>query len=562
MSHQNVSISHYHSDRESEEEFSALEFRRFLQRARYLKPDSNNSLDPHNAVDQWLMHPEALTPYEHTVLRSLQWDHNMRSLDQLIKFRKFVISRHPEGHPSRPGLLFRLGITLEKKELDDQALDAYECALDAAGDSKGLSLMIICFFKIGALRHDRYNRLGEAEDLNKAIWGWEMCIACTAADTYANLLDLFCVFLCSSLMVRWELLNDTADLDRLSYYAEKAIALNLSNDAAQYFLGTALRISYDHHHILALVDRAILAMPRSAVINSSPEERMESLTQRAVTYYSRLGHVRDPSDASACIKFLDQAMEYGKIRFDFYMMLLECLRCLYSWTNDDQYDERALSICETLLADDSLPSSERCMARMELGSTLLERLQMCTYSEISRDRRQLEKCIETVEHVINCTSPEHPRCHRYKPYDILCKALTIHLRIGNELFLNLNADCLSTLAGILAAYGEDFPSRETHEQSILVLRQSLQLSSPTNTTHLYSAMLQAEQCFVLQDRNGCFSAYTIAMETIHRQTWVGLSIAQQHRVISTSIHTKEAGKRAARAAVHFGSSEMALEWIE
>ncbi len=547
---------------------------------------SANSLDAHDVVGQWLMHPEALTPYEHMIFQSLQWDGNMCSLDQLITFREFAISCHPDGHPSKPGLLVRLGITLEKKGLEDQALGAYERALDVAGDSKGLSLTIICFLKIGYLRHERYDRLGEAEDINKAIWGWEMCIACTAADSYADVFDRFYVFLCASLMARWELLNDKEDLDRLLYYAEKAIALNPSNDGAQYFLGLTLCISYDHHHTLALLDRAILATQR-AVSYSIPHNRMESLIQLACTYYRRLLHVRDPSDAFACIKYIDQAMECGKISFNLHMMLIECLHGAFSSSsgeNDVQYDVRALVVCETLLADDSLSGSERCMARLVLGSTLLERLQNCIYSEISRDPRQLEKCIQTVQHVIECTSPEHPRCHRYRPYDVLTKALLIQLRIGNatvsefeyaitigrkavEVASNegdddVQAHCLVTLGGILFTYGQDFPSRETQEQCVLVSRQASQLSSPTGTSHLISAMLEAEQCFLMQDWKGCFNANTIAMEAIHHQTWLGLSVVQQHRVISGSIHVKKLGRQAARAAVHFDSSEMALEWIE
>ncbi|KAK0213888.1 hypothetical protein IW262DRAFT_1300683 [Armillaria fumosa] len=153
MSHQYSSISHHHSDGECEEEFTGLELRRFLQRARYLNLDSADSLDAHDLVGQWLIHPKALTPYEHTILQPFQRDHNMCSLDQLITFREFAISRHPD----------------EKKGLEDRALGVYECALDAAGDSKGLSLAIVCFFRIGAMLRDRYDRLGDAEDLNRAI---------------------------------------------------------------------------------------------------------------------------------------------------------------------------------------------------------------------------------------------------------------------------------------------------------------------------------------------------------------------------------------------------------
>ncbi|KAK0480319.1 CHAT domain-containing protein [Armillaria novae-zelandiae] len=373
-------------------------------------------------------------------------------------------------------------------------------------------------------------------------------------------------------MARWERLKDEEDVDRLLAYAEKAITLNPSNDSAQYFLGIALCISYDHHHTLALLDRAILAM-QSAVSYSTPDVRMEALTQLATAHCRRLLHVMDPSDASTCIKYIDQAMECGKISFSCHMMLINCLR-----------DERALSICETLLADDSLSSYERCMARLELGSTLLAQWRNCTYSELLRDPGQLEKCIQTVERVIECTSPEHTQCHRYGPYVVLSHALSLQLRIGNATVSqfeyaisigrkavevastegddDLQARCLETLGSILFTYGQEFPSRKTDEQCLSVFHQASQLSSPTSNTRLSSAALEAEQCFLMQDWGGCFKAYTIAMEAVHHQTWLGLSVVQQHRVISRSIQMNELGRQAARAAVHLGSRETALEWIE
>ncbi len=74
--------------------------------------------------------------------------------------------------------------------------------------------MRLCFSNIGALLKGRYNRLREAEDLHKAIWAQEMCIACTAADGNSRL-DRYYYFLSASLKKRWELLKDEEDLDRM-----------------------------------------------------------------------------------------------------------------------------------------------------------------------------------------------------------------------------------------------------------------------------------------------------------------------------------------------------------
>ncbi len=159
----------------------------------------------------------------------------MSSLDKLITLYEFASSHYPDGHPLKAGHLAQLGSFLDLKGLEDEAIGAYERALDGmAVDSNGPSLISICFSRIGALLKRRYDRLGEAEDLNKVIWAQEMCIGCTAADgenldeSYGSLLE--------SLVARWNLLQDEEDLDRMSSYAEKAIALNPSNARAQSIL--------------------------------------------------------------------------------------------------------------------------------------------------------------------------------------------------------------------------------------------------------------------------------------------------------------------------------------
>ncbi len=147
-------------------------------------------------------------------------------------------------------------------------------------------------------------------------------------------LDELHASLLNSLKARWFLLKDEEDLDRRLSYAEKAVALNPSNACAQYILGVALRISYRRRHTLALVDRAILPM-RSAVSYSMPHNRMEMLTELAETYDFRSYHVGDPSDASACINCLDQAMECGKILSDSeHHMLINCLLKVFRWNDD------------------------------------------------------------------------------------------------------------------------------------------------------------------------------------------------------------------------------------
>ncbi len=87
---------------------------------------------------------EAVTPYgvgsyEHTILQSLQRDPNMSSLDKLIMICESSSSHFPDGHPLKAALLGRLGTVLKMKGLKDEAMDAFERALDAADvDSNGL----------------------------------------------------------------------------------------------------------------------------------------------------------------------------------------------------------------------------------------------------------------------------------------------------------------------------------------------------------------------------------------------------------------------------------------
>ncbi|KAK0430693.1 CHAT domain-containing protein [Armillaria borealis] len=575
MSHQN--FSHHHSDRESEDEVNGLDLWR-ISGAQDSEIDSADSFADH-FLHQWSMSPETVTPYEHTILRSLQRERNMSSLDKLITLSEFGISHYPDGHPLKAAHLFRLGIALEEKGSEDEAIGAYERALDGTVvDSNGLSLISICFRGIGTMLKGRYDRLGEAEDLHKAIWAQEMCIACTAAD--GEQLDEFYGSLLNSLVAHLDLLKDEEDLDRMSSYAEKAIALNPSNAHAQYFLGVALHISYDNHHTLALVDRAILAV-QSALSYSMPHDRMEILTELAESYYRHLNHVRDQSDASACVKCIDQAMECGKIlSFSDHGMLIDCLLYVFTWNDDVQCYERALVICETLLADTSLSSSELCMVHLALGTTLLA---SCEKGALSPVPHQLEKCVQTLKRVIKCTSPEHPWCHGYIPYKTLCRASRIRFQIETatvdefEYAISIGrkavelvsegdkAECLMILGMILTTYGKAFHSRKNLEQSALVFRQASQLSSPSTggDTRLISAISEANLCALMEDWTGCINAYTIAMEAVQHRTWLGLSIMQQHRVISQSnVEINEMGRRAAYVAVHFGDSGLALEWIE
>ncbi len=109
----------------------------------------------------------------------------MRSLDKAITLCEFAISRYPDDHPLKSDHLVRLGMALEEKGLEEEALGAYERAIDGTPGNG----MRICCHNIGVLLKARYNRLGEAEDLNKAIWAQEMGIACTAADASGKILD-------------------------------------------------------------------------------------------------------------------------------------------------------------------------------------------------------------------------------------------------------------------------------------------------------------------------------------------------------------------------------------
>ncbi len=526
------------------------------------------------------MFPEDLTPYEHTFLQSLQRDRNTCSLDKHITLCEFAISHYPDGHPMKGANLTQLGLVLERKRLEDEAIDAYERALDdIVMDSNGLSLIRICFSRIGALLKGRYDRLGEAQDLNKAIWAQEMCIACTAADR--KNLDESYGSLWESLVARRNLLENEEDLDQILSCAEKAVELNPSKALNQYHLSLALHVSYKHHHTLALLDRAILAM-QSAISYSMPHDHVGMLSGLAESYCCRFEHVGDPSDASACIKYFDQAMECGEIlSLPLHINLIDCLLVVFRWNGDAQCYERALLICETLLANDSLSHSE-CVT---LGTTLLT-LAHRNKGALPLVLCQLEKCIQIFKRVIECTSEGHPLCGRHSaPYSSLCNALVLRfeiepatveefeyaISIGRKAVElasseddSVQARCLMALGRILEGYEKVFPSRETNEQCVLVFRQALQLFSPTSYDHHFSAVKVATKCFNMRDWRGCIDAYTIAMENIQHHTWLGLSVVQQHRVIShlgrQILHGL--GKFAALAALIIGCSEMALEWIE
>ncbi|PBL03932.1 hypothetical protein ARMGADRAFT_37961 [Armillaria gallica] len=529
---------------------------------------------------------EALTPHVVACLVSFDQDWDVRFLNKAITLCEFAISRYPDGDVMQTDHFYRLGLALEKKGLEDKALGAYERALDLAPEeSRGLELRSVCFYKIGSLHQGRYDQHGEAEDLNKAIWAHEMCIAFAAADG-KHLDDCYSALFCS-LKARWQLLKDEEDLDRLVSHAEKSIAFNPSY-YNQFNLGTALCMSYDHHHTLALIDQAILAM-RSAVSSSMPHHRMDMLTALGLTYYRRFHHVRDLSDASACIKYLEQAMEHGKLCFSFRLKLTECLGLVFYRNGDVQCYERARLVCETLLADDSLTNIDRTTVLMALGALFL----------VSFENRaplpdpyacRLEKCIQTLKRAIECMPPKYPEPAR--PYYFLSYALHLQVQIGtptvsefeyaisigrkavefaeihvaserNTLNTNSHASCLQTLAYILTSYGLAFRQPTAHYvECVSLLDQASQISSLVHDTHLTSAIVKAEYCAAMNDWEGCFNACTSAMEAVQQQAWLGLSVVQQYRAIGGNSLINGVGSRAARTAVRFGNSRMALKWIE
>ncbi|KAK0430715.1 CHAT domain-containing protein [Armillaria borealis] len=579
MSDQN--FSHHHADGESEDKVNGLDLQR-VSGAQDLEFDSADSFADH-FLRLWSMYPKAEMPFEHMIFQSLQQDRSMNSLDKLITLCEFSSSYYPDGHLLKAVHLFKLGMALEKKGLEEEALGAYERAPgNTSEDSTGLRFMSICFSKIGDLLKGRYDRLGEAEDLNKAILAQEMCIASTAADE--EQLDESYGPLLASLKARWELFQAEEDADRILSCAEKAVELNPSNAHNQSNLSLALHISYWHHQTLALVDRKVLAMQR-AVSYSMPCDRKNMLTELANAHWLRFHCVEDPSDASACIKYLEQAMKCGKIDFFFHYMLLECLQEVFSVNYDVQCYERACSIGETLLADDSLSNTDRRHVLMPLGTILLKScLRSCT--ALPPDPRRLEKCIQTLERAIKCMSLEQFKHSR--SYYHLSHALWLQLQIGTStvsefeyaisigrkavelasetrtrLDMADQAACLLTLGGILVTYERAFPQSRAHDEKVLVFRQAAQLPSRSHDIRLTCAIRWADHCFDMQDWEGCFDAYTTAMECVQHLTWLGLSVVQQYRVISRRMLPIDlVASHAAHMAVHLGRSGMALEWIE
>ncbi|KAK0449913.1 hypothetical protein EV421DRAFT_1989731 [Armillaria borealis] len=551
--------------------------------AQYSETDSADSFAD-DLLHRWSMFLKALTLYENMILLSLLQGHSVCSLDKLITLSESVISHYPDGDLLKAGHLLLLGMALQKNGLEEEALGAYERVLDdlEVVDSDGLSLISICFSSIGAMLKGHYDRLGEAEDLHKAIWAQEMCIACTAAD--GKRLDMFYGSLLKSLVVRWNVLQDEEDIDRLLSRAEEATTLNASDADFQHYLGLALHTSYVRHRTLAHIDRAILAMQR-AVSCSMPHDRMEMLTDLASTHYLRMDSVKDTSDASACIKYVEQAMAYGKISFEAHVMLLECLRIVFYVTDDVQCYERACSMGETLLADDSLSNIQWYNFLVLLGIILLAScLSGCT---LPPDPRQLKKSIQTLEHAIECMPPEEP--DRARPYHFLTQALSLQLRIGTptvsefEYAISIGrkgvelasdsertklnsvnqAGCLLPLGNILSRYEHAFPQSRVHEEKGLVFCQAAQLPSRNHGTRLHNAIHWADHCFDMQDWEGCFDVYAIAMECIQHLTWLGLSVVQQHKAISRrDMPIDLAANHATHAAVHLGQSGVALEWIE
>jgi hypothetical protein len=117
---------------------------------------------------------------------------------------------------------------------------------------------------------------------------------------------------------------------------------------------------------------------------------------------------------------------------------------------------------------------------------------------------------------------------------------------------------------ILNNLGKSFLARLSHHdydatfaQTISTYSQSAKSSSGLPSHRFTGACIWAKFCFSVRS-NGTITAYSVVIDLLPRVVWLGRTVEQRYKDIST---LGDIVTDAAAAAVHLGNFDLALEWL-
>ena len=114
---------------------------------------------------------------------------------------------------------------------------------------------------------------------------------------------------------------------------------------------------------------------------------------------------------------------------------------------------------------------------------------------------------------------------------------------------------LSNLGGSLRTRLSAHPDDATFDQAVSAYSQSAKSSSGTPSVRLTAARMWATLCFPAHP-DETVDAYSALIDLLPRLVWLGRTVEQQHKDVST---IGDAVMDAAAAAIHFGQFDLALE---
>ncbi|KAL0581094.1 hypothetical protein V5O48_000883 [Marasmius crinis-equi] len=521
---------------------------------------------------------ENLVKLERGLLLLFDSEHDMRSLDHVMATCEHAIERYPDHDPRKFDHFHHLGRAFDEKGLHDDAIHALESAVDVASDLSPST--VACFALLGLQLEHRFRQSRDVKDLDQSIWAFDMAIGCTLEDESSQ--GIYHWRLSQLLQERWKLFKDIDDLERMVACSETAVTLNPTNPEILVSHGAKVRLAFEHHRTLSLIDlsirtirEALLHIPRTSVAHA------QALCHLGYSYYLRHQYLNnDPSDGLSCVSCLDEAETMQKLDMQLLFVRAQALTHVGHYLSNVQYLTKATSIWETLLNQELVQGLERCEALLELATT-----KVSLYRQ-TKNGATLEQAIQAAKDAIDAAAPLGSSVQA-RAYSLLGNLLCIQLATKSppsdssldcpeplsepvaaqvEYFLSITRKMVSltpegsemssvTLlqhAVSLSLRGLYSSSNEDRRESILMFRQlALEAGDKSPTVRTQALLQWAQIAYNLNDWESSTQAYHMLLGNFEDLVWLGFSTIQQMQLLlhDDGFWITHLGSRSARCCV-------------
>ncbi|KAL0564265.1 hypothetical protein V5O48_017785, partial [Marasmius crinis-equi] len=541
---------------------------------------------------------ENLAELEIALLSLFNSEHDMRSLDHVVVTCEHAIERYPEHDPRKFDHLYHLGRAFYKKGLHDDVIHALESAVDVASDLT--TSTVTCFDLLGSELAIRFWESQDVKDLDRSIWALDMAIGCTLEGESSQ--GIYHGLLSGLLEERWQLFKDIDDLERMVACSETEVTLNPTDPEILLSHGIRVRLAFQHHHTLSLIDLSIWTIQKALLyIPKTSAAHARALCHLGYSYYLRFVYLENPSDGLSCVSYLDEAETMQKLDMQLLFTRAHAITSVGHHLSDVQYISKATSIWETLLNQELVQGSKRFEALLHLAQAKLY-----LYSETRKAgvTLELEQAIQAAKDAVDAAAPLGSSAQA-RAYGLLGDLLAIQL-INKSPPSDSSLDCPEPVSEPVAAQAECFLSVTkrmvslTPEGSDWYFMALLEHAGAMHLRGLYSSsnedrrefmlesMLMSRQlvfkagdkspevrtkalrmwtiiAYDLKDWESSMEAYHTLLSNFEDLVWLGFSTTQQMQLLlqqDEGLWITHLSSRSAHAAVCKGSIATALEWLD